>query len=158
MVKAIALAATLASLTIATTPASAAILFDIDDGGFVQSVSTSPFVYDFQFVLPTAGSIDASLTSSNTKITFTSVTVNGVALTKNTGPNNYSLPAAISALAGLQTFHIAGSTTGKSSFSTSVSFISVVPEPAAWMLMVVGFGALGATMRRRPVAGAIVHA
>lgn len=33
--------------------------------------------------------------------------------------------------------------------------ISAVPEPAAWMMMVGGFGLLGAAMRRRPARNAV---
>jgi hypothetical protein len=32
-------------------------------------------------------------------------------------------------------------------------FLAAVPEPATWAMMIVGFGAIGATLRRRRVAG-----
>ena len=33
-------------------------------------------------------------------------------------------------------------------------FLAAVPEPATWAMMIMGFGAIGATLRRRRVAGA----
>lgn len=35
---------------------------------------------------------------------------------------------------------------------TSVGVASVVPEPATWMMMILGFGLVGAAIRRRPAA------
>ncbi len=46
--------------------------------------------------------------------------------------------------------------TGTSAFSASASLATppttAVPEPAVWAMMLVGFGAMGATMRRRKVS------
>lgn len=41
----------------------------------------------------------------------------------------------------------------------TISFgISAVPEPATWAFMILGFGAVGATMRRRGTAGRVANA
>jgi hypothetical protein len=40
------------------------------------------------------------------------------------------------------------------SFLDGVSLMAAVPEPTSWALMIVGFGAVGATMRRRRTVAA----
>jgi hypothetical protein len=158
MFKGLIAAAALTLSALGASSAQATVLsFDVNDGGFVKKV-LGTFSYDYEFTIPTGGSLSASLTSSTNLIHFTSITLNGVALTKDTGPNNYSLATAIAGLTGTQIFHIAGTSSGKSTFSTTVDFISAVPEPAAWGMMVIGFGALGATMRQRKTANMVVNA
>ena len=166
MLKAIMLAATLAVSALGATSAQSATVISVplddDTGGFFSSVKGA-FSYDYTFTIPSAGQVTASLTSSAVTfpIVFTSVKLNGVSLIKDPLSNSYSLPTAIAAIAGPQIFHVAGNAPNpkaKTTFSGTLQFITAVPEPAAWMMMVVGFGALGATMRRRPAAGAIVHA
>lgn len=43
-----------------------------------------------------------------------------------------------------------GTTGGDAALSGNLSFSSAVPEPATWAFMLVGFGAVGYSMRKRP--------
>jgi hypothetical protein len=53
---------------------------------------------------------------------------------------------------------LAGSQSGASGQITiSLAAANSVPEPAAWALMLLGFGAIGVAMRRRKVSGAAGH-
>ena len=47
------------------------------------------------------------------------------------------------------TFRLTNANGNPLSINGSVSAISAVPEPAAWALMILGFGVVGASMRRR---------
>jgi hypothetical protein len=50
--------------------------------------------------------------------------------------------------AGTYTLTIMGDNNGPGSLAGTVT-INAVPEPAAWAMMLIGFGAIGASMRRR---------
>jgi hypothetical protein len=52
------------------------------------------------------------------------------------------------------TLFVSGTTGGNAAFSGNLSFAaqSAVPEPATWAFMLVGFGAVGYSMRKRPNA------
>lgn len=162
MFKGLTFAVAIAVAALSGVPASAItvpIALEENTGGFFKTVKNA-FSYDFTFTLPFAGQLTASLTSSavTNPIVFSSVTLNGVALIKDDLSNSYSLPIAISAIAGSQTFHVAGTASSKATtFSGTVQFITAIPEPAAWGMMVIGFGALGASLRRRPAAGVITY-
>jgi len=60
----------------------------------------------------------------------------------NPPSNQYGLGA------GTYTLTIMGDNHGASSLGGTVT-IDAVPEPAAWAMMLIGFGAIGASMRRR---------
>lgn len=164
MLKGMTYASALAASAVTAAPAFAAtpiaITLEDDAAGFSKIVKNG-FSYDYTFSLPFAGFLSASLNSSATTnpIVFSTVSLNGTALSKDKLSNSYYLPAAIASVAGPQVFHVEGVASGKSTaFSGTVQFITAVPEPAAWVLMVIGFGTLGASMRRRPRAGVMVYA
>ncbi len=159
MLRGITLAAALALSALGAASAQSTVVvpvtLDEDTGGFFKSVKNA-FSYDFTFDLTDPGLLTASLTSAavTNPIVFTHVTLNGVSLVKDPTSNSYALPDAIDALAGLQVFHIEGVASSKNTtFSGTVQFITAVPEPAGWTMMMVGFGALGLTMRRRKPLG-----
>ena len=54
------------------------------------------------------------------------------------------------ALGVLNTIRVTGFTQGSGVYSGTATFAALpVPEPAAWALMIVGFGAIGVAFRRR---------
>ncbi len=51
---------------------------------------------------------------------------------------------------GVRTVTVGSSFINASARSFSVAAVTAVPEPGTWALMLIGFGAIGATMRRAP--------
>jgi hypothetical protein len=79
----------------------------------------------------------------------------------NTAPNAVDFAALANIYSKVNTSQL--STTKPTYFSGSSSAVgddvmfehrSMVPEPATWAMMIIGFGAIGAMVRRRPVAAA----
>jgi hypothetical protein len=88
-----------------------------------------------------------------TDIDFSSVTLNGVAfnvLASGTQEFRNLLNQVIVA-GGTNVILVSGKTGGEAAFSGNLSFAaaSAVPEPTTWAMMLVGFGAVGYSMRKR---------
>ena len=145
--------AALAATTLTLTPPAAdgSLSGTFGDTG----VAAGDFSDTFTFALPT-GIAGATVTTnfvSNllNNIDFQSVTFNGQSFTLSpTGQveNGYilSLPVA----AGQQTLVVNGRSGGNGSYSGTLSFaMGGVPEPASWAMMIIGFGGIGALMRRK---------
>jgi hypothetical protein len=93
-----------------------------------KSGDNEPITYDFYSGDPGSGSfLGTSSTGTNANLTF------------NPGVSDYYVQVTPA--------YIAEGKTGEALSGTIL--ISTVPEPAAWALMLVGFGGLGATLRRR---------
>lgn len=117
------------------------------------------FTRSFSFVTPAGfnlASIDiSSIANANpaTNIDFTSVTFNGVSFaTLSTGISEFRNLLNQNLIAGgTNTINVAGTTGGNASFTGNVSMAAVaaVPEPAAWMLMLIGMAGVGYSMRRK---------
>ena len=104
-----------------------------------------------------SGSIitSTSLLFSATDLDLTSVIVNGVALTisrtadgliESSGTSNVSIFSG-----QLNNITVTGLSRGLGSYGGNLTFIpaAAVPEPGTWALMLIGFGAVGFSMRRR---------
>lgn len=104
-----------------------------------------------------SGSIitSTSLQFSATDLDLTSVIVNGVALTisrtgggmiESSGTSNVNIFSG-----QLNNITITGLSRGLGSYGGNLTFIptAAVPEPGTWAMMLVGFGAIGFSMRRR---------
>lgn len=131
--------------------------------GFSDSNLTNPFTETLTFTTATAGTVSINLTTSTTgpenDTDFTSVFLTGTGLMGNIlipqtqgdplearGLANFALQA------GTFTLNILGTPgTQNGSFGGSVAFQaqSAVPEPATWAMMLLGFGAVGFSMRRK---------
>ena len=127
-------------------------------GCAMGAVTPCSFTRALTFTTPTGfnlSSLDISsvATSAATDINFTSVLFNGTNFsTVLTGTQEFRNLLNQSLVAGgLNTISVAGTTGGAASFSGNLSFASVaaVPEPGTWALMLLGFGAVGFSMRRR---------
>jgi hypothetical protein len=95
-------------------------------------------------------------------VDFGVVTLNGGAFTMNVfndgssqteqGFTGYSNILAANTLSVNGTAYSAAGTPAKYSGTLQLRINSAVPEPATWALMILGFGAVGYSMRRRPTA------
>lgn len=118
------------------------------------------FTRTFNFVTPagfniTSINISSLIIAANpfTNIDFSSVALNGVNFnTLSTGDfesrillNQALVPG------GNNVISVAGTTGGNAAFSGNLSFAAIapVPEPAAWMLMLIGMAGVGFSMRRK---------
>lgn len=92
-----------------------------------------------------------------TNIDFTSVLLNGspFTLTPNGTFEFGSLPLNLIVPGGTNTLTVNGTTTGNAAYSGTLTFgmRSALPEPGTWAMMLLGFGMIGAGMRRKKDAG-----
>ena len=143
-----------------TAPAQAATVIDLeDDGGtltgeFTGSVRTAgEFSQMFTFFLPTSGTTAATITTIAVTmagdIDFSSVTLNGQEF--NLSPNGFVEGGFIRLFTqpGEQTLVVNGVSGTNAGFSGVVTFAPGVPEPGVWLLMILGFGAIGGAIRYR---------
>ena len=155
---------TLVATALATTAAmalpsaaQAAEFFSFDGNSGVYGnadVNVSPFMATFTFETGAGllSSTISSVGSGATNIDFTSVTLNGMEFAiVSTGFSELRQILEIPVLAGTQTVVVKGTGGLDGSYSGVLSFSQsgAVPEPATWAMMILGFGAVGAGMRRR---------
>ena len=122
-----------------------------DDGG----IPAGAFDESFDFLIPSAGVWSGNLTSSFTSaannLVFTPVaTINGVDYTTFTA--HFESFEMLPATAGGATIVVHGISPGPAgSYVGSLTFspTALVPEPAAWALLIMGFGSAGAMLRQR---------
>lgn len=155
-------ACAIAAVAIAAAPASAAtIIKNIDAGSDTYNFGRSAsyfagFSQVYRFDVPVADYVDIfvkSIAAPLKDARITSVLWNGKAITQNSSGvlDLWSLNDG-SAKAGRNYLQVSGywgkeggSYSGQFAYGTAAS----VPEPAAWGLMIAGFGMVGAAMRRR---------
>jgi hypothetical protein len=115
-------------------------------------VSTPDFSGSFDFSNDIAGVYTIVLNSSTPGVTFSgaSVTGPGGPFTLLPFPDDTSLKLANALLGvGDYTFSFTGHNSNESGTLTGNVTISAVPEAGTWALMLLGFGAIGLTMRTR---------
>jgi hypothetical protein len=135
--------------------------------GFADSNLASPFLETVSFTTSTFGTLSlfvgtiAAFDGSVNDLDFTNVFLSGTGLVGNVAvPQTMGEPIEQRGLAGLNVgpgnFVLTvqgtpGSQNG--SFAGTVAFAaaSAVPEPSTWAMMLIGFGAVGYSMRRRKV-------
>ena len=159
-------AASLAAVTFVSAPAMAATeivlesnpsndVLSADFGDTVQGPGS--FTDEYFFATPagfTSAQISTITVMGFADIDFTSALLNGVALDLFSGPNGGDF-ASISNLfvaGGRNTLVINGMVEdGIGSYGGTISFVpsSAVPEPGTWALMLLGFAAVGFSLRRR---------
>ena len=118
-------------------------------------VSTPTFTGSFNFNNTAAGLYTFVLSSSTPGVTFSNAAITGGACTPATCtlspfPDNTSLKLANATLGvGSYVFSLTGNNSNSSGTLTGNVTISAVPEAKTWALMLLGFGAIGLTMRSR---------
>ncbi|HET6971360.1 MAG TPA: FxDxF family PEP-CTERM protein, partial [Phenylobacterium sp.] len=136
-------------------------------------ISTPTFDDIFTFTVPAGndGKADFTVTSTmsndSQNIAFSTVTFNSLPFdTQVSGWNETRTLNHVPVTAGSSyTLELAGSagvagTKPNASYSGVITFapVAAIPEPAAWALMMVGFGGTGALLRRRRMALAVCNA
>jgi hypothetical protein len=125
--------------------------------------TTNPNTYSLTFDLTGLNATTAQLSGMFEADNFATVFLNGHQLAQDvqgTDTSNFTTPTAFSAsssdfVAGANVLSVVLTDTGQpsavliSGLSGTADLAGVVPEPAAWTLMIVGFGAAGAMLRRR---------
>lgn len=108
----------------------------------------------FTFNAPADGKLSVVLTSTDagglTNVNFLGAgpNLNGVKLTAvSTGVNELYQIIKLPVLAGISTLTVNGSAQQLGTYSGSFTF--AVPEPQTWALMILGFGVIGYSLRRR---------
>ena len=127
-----------------------------------SGIGLGSFTDVITFTLPagiTSATISSTMTSTTNNVDLTSVLLNGTALTLgSTGQTEFRFINNLPNLAGTQTLTIMGSSGGEGSYSGTIAFSpGVIPEPATWAMMILGFGMVGAGLRmaRRPDAAKV---
>lgn len=125
------------------------------------------FTDDFQFTIGPAGGqpigtgsggiiTTASFIGAATDLDLTSVLVNGTpisissslgGLIESAGTSNVQIFSGV-----LNHITISGLSRGAGSYGGNLTFLPSVPEPATWLMMLLGFGAIGLSMRKRKSA------
>ena len=169
--KRIALAAVgTAALMSMSTAANAAEFITLNQGpdglrtwvyGNSQVDVVGTFTNTFSFTTIEPGFLQLSLSevagTAVNNIEFTSVVLNGVsaAIFSAPGANEPDFASLLNLAtgAGSNTLVITGTSGGNGVFGGTIAFSpGAVPEPSTWAMMLVGFGAVGYSMRRRKVS------
>lgn len=113
------------------------------------------FTNVFDFTTPegfnlASATISSVFTGAGTNIDFSSVTLNGVEFFTNSMGTVEFRTLLNQALTpgGSNNITVSGTSGGNASFAGALSF-AAVPEPGTWAMMLLGFGAVGFSMRRR---------
>ena len=148
--------ALVAALAVAPATASAAsyLNFNGKTGTFGNThVKKFGFVDNFTFTTPAAGRIWVTVTSMFTT-PGTNLDFNGTSnvnltpfVNVSSGITEYRALLNLPVSAGTQTMRIAGFAQGDASYTGTIAF--AVPEPATWALLILGFGGIAYSMRRR---------
>lgn len=162
--KKFALAAALAAATVVAAPAYASptVAFNPATGTgvfFNNAVTAGPINDVFEFDFLSSGIGTADITSITFEIanaiTFTSVTFNDkpFELTETVDANGKRTTGYVfdvPVIPGRQTLVVKGTSAGDNTYTGNIRIkVSPIPEPATWALMIVGFGMVGSTLRRR---------
>jgi len=165
-------AAALGAMTAATGANAAVITPVIDSGaGSFQNPSVTcgaaaapcNFTDTVSFVTPTGFNTVSTIINSTFNTTNPATNLNFTSVVLNNGTTNFGfnvvngvfdqasrelIPLVANAT---NVITITGTSAGDASYSGTLSFgqVAAVPEPATWALMLVGFGAVGFSMRRK---------
>lgn len=119
--------------------------------------ATCGFTNTFNFLTPDGfnlanGTLSTSATATS-NIDFTSALLNGTAFSLTpTGMFEFGTLANTALVAGANNvLTVSGNNLGNGAFAGTLTFaqVSAVPEPATWGMMLLGFGAVGFSLRRR---------
>jgi hypothetical protein len=125
--------------------------------GTVSDTVGSTFSDSATIVLPggmTNGTISTTISpgAGNSSVDLTSVLFNSTAFVLvDIGPNaEFGILTNAPTNNGINTLTVNGTVTGSGTYSGTLFFApGAIPEPSTWAFMIVGFGAVGYSMRRK---------
>jgi len=120
------------------------LTYGFNSNGAISVINSSSDSISFFQSNPT-GPATGGYTPSYLALSF-----DGANIVPNTGLPQTATPFTAASSRYFQLWFNGGYTQG---LTGSVSVMSVVPEPATWLLMLTGFGLVGGAIRRRPRAG-----
>lgn len=155
----IAAAAAVLALSVPSVASAAPVInFAGASGTFGNAPGSNAHFFDtYTFNVPHDGEISIDITSTYllgntaTNVNFVPnyVTFNGAVIPIiTTGVDELRRIVSAPVVTGLQTIIVHGASQVNGAYSGIISFAGV-PEPATWGLMILGFGSVGAAMRRR---------
>ena len=140
------------SPTTLTPPASA--LFGANVTGGPTSINDT-FTFNIAGMSGiTDAQVSTLLLNGSQNINFSSITLDGIyAFTKTSmdpSPETWALVNPVLLGVGSHTINVMGNLIGPNgSYSGTINVQAAVPEAATWMMMLLGFGAMGLAIRRR---------
>ena len=141
---------TLAATEITTTEEDGTVTGTFADTITEQGDFTSEFFFELDFDGLASGSITQIAVNTLSDIDFSEVLFNGQAFTLN-GNGFYEFGSVSNVVVnpGIQNLLVRGSSGGNGSFAGTISVMqtAAVPEPSTWALLLLGFAAVGASMR-----------
>jgi len=128
---------------------------------FGSNITGGPTSFSDLFTFNIAGSsgltdaqVSTLLLNGSQNINFTSILLDGTyAFTKTStdpAPETWALLSPVLLGIGSHTIAVAGNLSGPTgSYSGTINVQAAVPEAKTWMMMLLGFGAMGLAIRRR---------
>lgn len=142
-----------AMITVGPPQADGSISGTFESQGINAGIFSDILTFNFaQFGNANATISSIFQASQNNNIDFTSVTFNGTSFDiASSGDIEFRFLQGLAISPGLQTLGISGISGGNGSYAGtfSVATLAAIPEPASWAMMLIGFSAVGSTLRRR---------
>jgi hypothetical protein len=146
-------ASTITAITSPLTP-PASSLFGASYNNMVGATTAINDTFNFTLIGSAAADAQVStiLLGNTANINFSSVTLDGNAFTRTSadgGPETWALLSPVLLANGTHAINVLGTLTGPNGSYSGTLNVAAVPEPATWMMMLLGFGAIGMVVRRR---------
>jgi PEP-CTERM motif len=153
------MASAAAMISVSPPQADGSISGTFEHQGIAGGLFNDLLTFNFsQFGTANATISSVFLISQNNNVDFTSVTFNGTSFdVSSQGQVEFRFLQGLAVLPGLQTLGISGTSGGNGSYAGtfSVATLAAIPEPATWALLLIGFGAVGSSLRRRRYAKSV---
>lgn len=153
------MASAAATISVSPPQADGSISGTFEHQGIVAGLFNDLLTFNFsQFGNANATISSVFQISQNNNIDFSSVTFNGTSFDIATqGDVEFRFLQGLAVSPGLQTLGINGTSGGNGSYAGtfSVATLATVPEPASWAMLLIGFGAVGSSLRRRRQATSV---